>query len=171
MAALNENEYAHFFKPYISLVVDNNKNITENLEDTLKNFLNTIAKISSEKQEYSYEEGKWTIKELVQHLIDSERVFAYRALRFARNDNHVLAGFEQDDYVAVFDANARDFNDLLLELELTRKSTILLFKSFGETELNRVGNASGNNMSVRALGYIVSGHLLHHFNVMNDRYL
>ena len=171
MLELNENEFAHFYKPYIDAVASNGKSIVENLKDTLTEVLNTLSKISENKQEYRYAEGKWTIKELIQHLIDSERVFAYRALRFARNDSTVLSGFEQDDYVAVFDANTRDFDELLEEMELTRKSTILLFKSFGEKELIRVGVASGNNMSVRALGYVISGHLVHHFNIMKERYL
>ncbi len=171
MLQLNENEYGHYYKPYIDVVVGNEKGIIENLKNTLTEVLNTLSKIPENKQEYRYTEGKWTIKELIQHLIDSERVFAYRALRFARNDTTELAGFEQDDYVAVFDANTRDFDELLEDLELTRKSTILLFKSFGEKELMRIGTASGNDMSVRALGYVISGHLVHHFNIMKERYL
>ncbi len=171
MLQLNENEYGHYYKPYIDVVVGNEKGIIENLKNTLTEVLNTLSKIPENKQEYRYTEGKWTIKELIQHLIDSERVFAYRALRFARNDATELAGFEQDDYVTVFDANTRDFDELLEDLELTRKSTILLFKSFGEKELMRIGTASGNDMSVRALGYVISGHLVHHFNIMKERYL
>jgi hypothetical protein len=171
MLQLNENEFAHYYKPYIDAVAGNGKSIVENLNDTLIEFLNTLSNISEDKQEYRYAAGKWTIKELIQHLVDSERVFAYRALRFARNDSAELAGFEQDDYVAVFDANARGFDALLEELELTRKSTILLFKSFGEKELMQLGVASGTTMSVRALGCVVSGHLMHHFNIMNERYL
>jgi len=171
MLQLNENEFAHFYKPYIDAVAGNKKGIIENLKYTLTEVLNTLSKIPENKQEYRYAEGKWTIKELIQHLIDSERVFAYRALRFARNDATELAGFEQDDYVAVFDANTRDFDELLEDLELTRKSTILLYKSFGEKELMQIGTASGNDMSVRALGYVISGHLVHHFNIMKERYL
>jgi len=156
MSQLNKNEYAHYYKPYIDAVVGNEQGIIKNLKNTLTDVLNVLSIMPDDKQEYRYAKGKWTIKDLIQHLIDSERVFAYRALRFARNDATELAGFEQDDYVAVFDANTRDFGELLEELELTRKSTILLFKSFGETELNRTGTASGNNMSVRALGYVIS---------------
>ncbi len=145
--------------------------IVENLEDTLTIFLSTLSEIPVNKHEYRYAEGKWSIKELIQHLIDSERVFTYRALRFARNDATELGGFEQDDYVAVFEANTRDFYELLEELEMTRKSTVLLFKSFGQKELLRVGIASDNQMSVRALGYVISGHLVHHFQVIKERYL
>ena len=171
MLQLNENEFAHYYKPYIDTVARNKKGIIENLKYTLAEVLHTLSKIPENKQEYRYAEGKWTIKELIQHLIDSERVFAYRALRFARNDATELAGFEQDDYVVVFDANTRDFDELLEDLEFTRKSTILLYKSFGEKELMRIGTAGGNDMSVRALGYVISGHLVHHFNIMKERYL
>ena len=171
MSQLNENEYADFYKPYIDAVAGNEKGIIENLKDTLSDVLATLSSIPENKQEYRYAEGKWTIKELIQHLIDTERVFAYRALCFARNDATELAGFEQDDYVVVFDANSRDFYELLEELTLSRKSTILLFKSFGEKELIRMGIVSGSNMSVRALGYIISGHLIHHLNIVKERYL
>ena len=171
MLQLNDNEFAPYYKPYINAVAGNGKSIIENLEATLSEVLSRLEKLPQDKQEYRYAEGKWTIKELIQHLIDSERVFAYRALRFARNDGTALPGFEQDDYVTVFDANARDFNELLEEMKLTRKSTILLFKSFSEKELIRIGVASGTNMSVRALGTIISGHLVHHFNIMKERYL
>jgi len=171
MLQLNENEFAPYYKPYIDAVAENEKGIIENLEDTLTIFLNTLSKIAVDEQQYRYAEGKWTIKELIQHLIDSERVFAYRALRFARKDTTKLSGFDQDDYIVAFDANTRDFNELLQELEFTRKSTILLFSSFGEKELTRIGVASDTKMSVRALGYVISGHLLHHFNIMRERYL
>lgn len=171
MLQLNENEYHHYYRPYIDLVIDNGRTIVENLEDTIDIFLNTLSKIPASKQEYRYAEGKWTIKELIQHLIDSERVFGYRALRFARNDASELPGFEQNDYVAVYDANSRSLDDLLEELKMTRKSTIWLFKSLDTKELVRVGVASGNKMSVRALGYIISGHLIHHYNVIKERYI
>ena len=171
MSQLDENEYGAYYKQYIDAVTGNQKGIIENLRNTLTVTLATLSKLPENKQEYRYADGKWTIKELIQHLIDTERVFAYRALRFARNDATELSGFEQDDYIEVFDANTRDFDELLEELELTRKSTILLFKSFGEKELIRIGIASGSDMSVRALGYVISGHLVHHFNIMKERYL
>ena len=171
MSQLNENEYHQYYRPYIDFVIGNGKSIVENLEDTLTTFLSALSEIPTGKPEYQYAAGKWTPKEIVQHLIDTERVFAYRALRFARNDAHELPGFDQNDYVANFDANARDFHDLLDELKMTRKSTIWLFKSFGSKELIKAGHAGGNQMSVRALGYVISGHLIHHLHVINERYL
>ena len=171
MLQLNEKEYAHYYKPYIDALAADEKSIVEHLNDTLDDAIGVLSNLPKEKQIYSYAEGKWTIKELLQHIIDSERVFAYRALRFARNDTTTLPGFEQDDYRAIYNANKRDFKDLLEELVLTRKSIILLFKSFGEEELMRIGIASGTNMSVRALGYVISGHLQHHLNIIKKRYL
>ena len=171
MLQLNENEYAQYYKTYIDAVALNGKSIVQNLNDTLQEALELVSNLPEEKQLYRYAEGKWTIKELIQHIIDSERVFNYRALRFARNDATSLPGFEQDDYVAIYDANKRDFKDLLEEFEFTRKSSIALFKSFGDEELKRIGIASASNMSVRALGYIISGHLKHHMNIIKERYL
>ena len=171
MLQLNENEYAHYYKPYIDALMADEKSIVEHLKDTLDNALSVLSNLSEDKQMYSYADGKWTIKELLQHIIDTERVFAYRALCFARNDKTPLPGFEQDDYAAIYNANKREFRGLLEEFELTRKSIILLFKNFGEEELIRIGIASGNNMSVRALGYIISGHLQHHLNIIRERYL
>ncbi len=171
MSQLNENECHPYYKVYIDQVFSNGKTIVENLEDTVTTFLSTLSEIPVNKHEYRYANDKWSIKELIQHLIDSERVFSYRALRFARNDSTELSGFEQDDYVAVYEANSRDFHELLEELEMTRRSTVLLFKSFGEKELLRIGTASDNQMSVRALGYVIAGHLVHHYQVINERYL
>lgn len=171
MLQLNENEYAHYYKPYIDALVADEKSIVEHLKNTLDDAIGVLRNLSEDKQMYSYADGKWTIKELLQHIIDTERVFAYRALRFSRNDATPLPGFEQDDYAAIYNANKRDYKDLLEEFELTRKSIISLFKSFGEEELMRIGIASGNNMSVRALGYIISGHLQHHLNIIKERYL
>ncbi len=107
----------------------------------------------------------------MQHCIDTERVFCYRAMCFARNDSTSLPGFDQDIFVANGNANQLDFADLLDEMKTLRKSTIQLYKSFSEEALLRFGVASGNNISVRALGYLFSGHQLHHLNIVKERYL
>ena len=171
MLQLNENEYVHYFKPYLDALIGDEKSIVEYLNDTLDDAISVLSNLSEEKQGYSYAEGKWTIKEILQHIIDTERIFAYRALRFARNDATPLSGFEQDDYAAIYNANKRDYKDLLEEFELTRKSIISLFRSFGDEELIRIGISGGNNVSVRVLGYIISGHLQHHLNIIKERYL
>lgn len=130
--------------------------------------LNTI---SNEKAMLSYEEGKWSLKDLIQHVIDTERVFGYRALRFARNDKTELSGFEQDDYVNYAKANRRHISELMGEFTATRSSSISLFESFSEEELKREGIASGSSFSVEVLGYLISGHLVHHLNIIRERYL
>ena len=107
---------------------------------------------------------------MVQHVIDTERVFCYRALCFARNDITALPGFDQDLFVANDNANTRNWEDLLAEMRVVRQSTILLFNSFTDEALLRIGSGSGKNMSVRAIGFLCSGHQIHHLNVLKERY-
>ncbi len=165
-----KKEYAPYFKQYIQLV-DNNKGIVENLEDSQLEFNELFRNLPKEKGDYSYAKGKWSLKELIQHIIDTERIFCYRSLCFARNDKTELPGFNQDIFVANDNANDRDYYDLLDEMQILRKSTIQLFKSFSDKALLRVGVASNNKISVRALGYLFSGHQLHHLNVVKERYV
>ncbi len=171
MSQLNENEYGSYYRPYIITMVENGKGLIENMNDSLKDILNTLNKIPETKQLYKYADGKWTIKELVQHIIDTERVFSYRALRFARKDSTDLPGFDQDEFNVMANANSRNFKELLEELFLVRKSSISLFKSIDSETLKAIGTASGSEMSVRAIGYIISGHSLHHLKVLKERYL
>ena len=127
--------------------------------------------ISFFKHEFRYAEGKWTIKDIILHLIDAERIFAYRALRIARNDKTALPGFEENDYVVAANANNRGYESLLAEYETVRNVSISLFETFTSEELLRLGTASNNSVSVRAIGYIMLGHELHHKNVILERYL
>jgi hypothetical protein len=166
-----KNEYNPYFEQYIQLVTKEGKSIIENMEDSQKEFDTILRKLPEEKHSFSYAEGKWTLKELIQHTIDTERVFCYRAMCFARNDSTSLPGFDQDVFVANGNANQLEFTDLLDEMKTLRKSTIQLYKSFSEEALLRIGVASGNNISVRALGYLFSGHQLHHLNIVKERYL
>ena len=117
----------------------NKKSIIENLVASQKVFDDVLRNLPVEKHNFSYAEGKWTIKELIQHIIDTERVFSYRALCFARNDNTSLPGFDQDVFVENDNANDRNYYDLLNEMEVLRKSSIQLFKSFSDEALLRVG--------------------------------
>ncbi len=167
---MKDTEYAPFYAPYIQ-AVDTNKSIVLNLEDSLQQANKLLNGINSEKELYQYAAGKWTIKEIVLHLIDAEMVFNYRALRFARNDKTALSGFEENDYVQNSNANSIDFKVLIHDLSDLRKSTINLYKNMDDEMLQRGGNASANFMSVRAIGYITSGHLLHHLQVIKERYL
>jgi uncharacterized damage-inducible protein DinB len=165
------NEYADYFSRYIDPTIANGKSIIENLEESQQNFENALKNVPNEKQNYAYAEGKWTLKELIQHIIDTERIFCYRALCFSRNDQTSLPGFDQDLFIDHGNANERAYDDLIQEMNIVRQGTIQLFKSFSEEALKRVGVGSGNNMSVRAAGYIIAGHQNHHVRIAEERYL
>ena len=171
MSTLPDNEYALFYEPYIQALDNNEKSILENLKDTHIEAVALLKDLPETKQHYRYADGKWTIKELIQHIIDSERVLSYRALSFARRDAKDLAGFEEDDYVKNSNGDTRDYNDLLEEFSAVRNATILLFNSFTNEALQRIGSANGSIISVRALGFIISGHLQHHLTIIKDRYI
>jgi uncharacterized damage-inducible protein DinB len=166
-----KTEYAPYFQRYMQLSVLKGKTIIENLESAQDEFERVLRNLPDSKHSYSYASGKWTLKELIQHVIDTERVFCYRALSFARNDQTALPGFDQDVFVDNDTANERDYYDLLDEMKVLRKSSIQLFKSFSKEALLRIGVASNNKMSVRALGYLFSGHQIHHINIVKERYL
>ncbi|TYA58927.1 DinB family protein [Formosa maritima] len=164
-----ESEYADYYANYIKKA--GNQDIISGLESSLNNTMSFFKSIPEEKLEFRYEIGKWTIKDIIQHLIDAERVFAYRALRFARKDNTPLPGFEENDYTIAANANKRSREELLKEYQAVRESTIMLFKNFDEDTLKLVGIASNSNMSVRAIGFVIIGHETHHCDVIKSRYL
>lgn len=117
-----------------------------------------------------YADGKWTVRDILQHLIDSERIFQYRALRIARNDDTALPGFEENEYVPEAKGDTRSIDELLNEFESVRNSGIILFDSFDETMLQRKGICSEKEISVLAIGFSIAGHTLHHFNVIKEKY-
>ncbi|NGY36943.1 DinB family protein [Flavobacterium sp. XN-5] len=166
---LPNTEYAPYYAPYIEALDD--VNLIEELEICLHEFIKFVQNIPMDKFDYRYAEGKWTIKEIIQHLIDTERVFSYRALRISRNDKTPLPGFDENEYVENTNANERGLQVLLTELAVVRQSTLALFKSFSEEQLTRVGVASNCSVSVRAIGFIVIGHQKHHQKVFQERYL
>tara|TARA_B100000508_G_C11319786_1_gene208859 strand:+ start:35 stop:550 length:516 start_codon:yes stop_codon:yes gene_type:complete len=166
---LNDNEFAPFYRNYIKNL--GSVNLYEILTNSLDEMLTTLQNLPEDKLLYSYAEGKWTIKELVQHIIDAERVFCYRALRFSRNDATNLPGFNEDWYVENSNGNDRDFNDLLNEFVLVRNSTISLFNSFTSKMLTLKGAINNSDMSVRALGFIIAGHQTHHLKIIKEKYL
>lgn len=170
ISQLQSNEYSQFYANYVALVSDE-YSLLEELEISVHRLVKFVREIPMDKFDYRYAEGKWTIKDILQHLIDAERVFAYRALCFARNDKTELPGFEEDDYVIEANANKRSIQDLLTELLIVRQSSLALFKSFNDEQLIRIGTASNNPMSVRALGFIIIGHQNHHQRVFEERYL
>lgn len=170
MSQPKKSEYPVFYSPYIE-VLDKASSLMENFEASLELFEKIFYDVPEDKYEFRYQEDKWTIKEVVQHLIDAERVFVYRALRFSRKDENSLSGYEENSYVANYDINRRDFNSLLDEFCLLRRSTIIMFENFEKSELELMGKVEGNLISVRALGFICSGHVFHHLNVIKERYL
>lgn len=166
---LSDTEFAPFYQSYISLA--NEGDLVEELEISVHEFIKFVQNIPMDKFDYRYAEGKWTIKDIIQHLIDSERVFAYRALRIARNDKTPLPGFEENSFANEANGNDRKLQEMLTELALVRQSTIFLFKNFSDEVLQRIGTASEKAVSVRALGFIIIGHQKHHQKVFEERYL
>jgi hypothetical protein len=131
-------------------------------------FLNSIPE---EKGKYSYAADKWTINEVIEHIIDTERIFAYRALCIARGEKKILPGFEQDDYVRGAHSNNRKLSELIEEFRKVRTANLSLFKSFDEDDINSRGNVSDYQITVNAILYIVAGHANHHLNILRNRYL
>ena len=170
ISELNENEYAIYFDKYIKL--SNNETILlEELEICLHDFIRFVQNIPLDKFDYRYDVNKWTIKEIIQHLIDTERIFQYRALRISRNDVTPLPGFDENNYATNSNGNSRSIQDLLTEMAVVRQSTLSLFKSFSKEQLLLIGTASENKISVRAIGFILIGHQKHHQKIFQERYL
>ena len=164
-----KGDYAEYYHNYIEMV--EGEDIVQVLEDHLQTFENFYSSITEEQGEFAYAQGKWTIKEVIGHVIDAERIMAYRALAFARGEEQALPGFEQDEYVANSNFGERKLDDLINEFKTLRTSNIALFKSFSEKQFNRKGTASGNEVSVLALAFIIAGHELHHQKILKERYL
>ena len=161
------------FNPYYSSYIEKAQSfdLLKGLEESKEEIVELLNSIPEAKQHYSYAEGKWTTKEVVQHLLDSERVFAYRALRIGRGDKTPLPGFEQDDYIVPSNANKREWHEMIEEYKIIRRSSQILFETFTSEQLLYMGSASGSNVSVRALGYIIIGHEQHHALIIRSRYL
>ncbi|NRF41956.1 DinB family protein [Pedobacter foliorum] len=161
------HEYPVWAETYIKLVGDDVMEQLEKQSTEFPDFINSLI----EKADYAYAPGKWTIKELIGHIIDSERVFVYRLMCFARGEQHALPGFEEDDYVANAHFSDRSLLSLSEEFALLRKSNLYLFKSLTEKELNRSGTASERQITVRAILFVMAGHIMHHLGIIKERYL
>lgn len=168
MNPLKSDEYPAIYTDYIENVAGS---VLEELHEQLVTFPEFIQGIAEDQGEFSYAEGKWTIKEVLCHILDTERVMAYRALRFARNDMTELAPFEQDEFVQNGRHNERTLDSIAEEFKYLRKSNLLLFETFNETELARKGMASGRLVTVKAFLYVIAGHLTHHRIILKERYL
>lgn len=158
-----------FYHNYINKVSKEDLNAI--FTDHQHQFLDLLTSIPPEKWDYAYAEGKWTIKEVVQHVIDGERIFCYRALCFARKDTTPLPGFDENDYALYSKASQRTPNDLINELKTVQKSSADLFASFDREQLEATGTANQNPNYVLGIGYIIVGHTLHHMDILKERYL
>lgn len=168
-SSLTNNEYAEYYAQYFQTLED--VELLEELEISVHRLIRFVQEIPMDKYDFQYAPGKWTIKDILQHLIDSERVFSYRAMRFGRNDQTELPSYDENAYADEAKGNQRSIKELLTELAVVRQSTISLFKSFSEQQLLRDGIASGKRMSVRALGFVIIGHQNHHQRIFAERYL
>ena len=162
-----KSEYAEFYENYVSMVSETD--IVAALRDQIAELEN--LGITEENGDFAYAEGKWTMRQTLNHLIDGERVFAYRAFRISRGDQTPLAGFEQNFYVANSNSSAQKIADLFAEFSLLRQSNIILFKNLTEEMWSHIGTASENAVSVRAIAYIMVGHVRHHTRILRERYL
>lgn len=162
------DEYPIFYKGYVDTVTDD---VLVELDHQINIFQALLKQIPTEKASFAYAEGKWTILELIGHILDTERIMAYRALRFARNDSSPLAGFEENDYVANAHFADRTLESMAEEFEHLRKANLFLIRSMDEVELARVGISNEKPISVKALIFIIAGHLNHHMRILTERYL
>lgn len=163
------DEYFEYYDTYVSKVDGND--CMPKLREQSEELRSAVAGLDESKGTYRYDEGKWTIKEVLSHLIDAERIFAYRILRIAREDKTPIEGFEQDGYIENSNANNRTFADLLDEFDLQRRSNLLMLNNISDEASKRMGTASDNPVSVRALAYISAGHVEHHLRILKERYL
>jgi uncharacterized damage-inducible protein DinB len=169
MSRPEKSEYAEYYDRYISLVQEDDiLEVLENQQAELRDF---FQQITEEKSHYAYGADKWTIKEVIGHMTDGERIFAYRALRISRADQTPIEGFEQDGYIENSNFNSTPLAELTRELHLTREANLLFFKNLTDEAWLRTGTASENPVSVRAIAYIMAGHIRHHLKILNERYL
>ena len=164
----NKNDYAPYYEGYISLVEGNDIfKILVSQSIKTQEVLNSFPKAMGD---FTYQPGKWTVKQVIGHLIDTERVMAYRAMCIARDEKQSLPGFDQDDYVKAGNFNKRDLFDLVYDFRLLRESNMLLAKGLDKEVLSKRGTANNKEVTVLALFYIIAGHEKHHMNILRDRY-
>lgn len=163
------DEYAPFYANYVTKAGDGD--IVETLARLKDSTWQLFNSVGADKQDYAYAEGKWTLKQLLNHMIDAERVFAYRILCFSRYDENALPGFDENTYVENADVSQRTLHDLAAEFKSLREANLYLYKSISTPQSLFKGMASGKPVSVRALLYIAAGHEIHHIHIIKERYL
>ncbi len=164
-----KEEYGGHFGTYIDAVPEGN--IVDILAEDLKATSEFLSDLPLEKAEYRYAADKWTIKEVIGHIADTERIMSYRLLRIARGDSTPLPGFDQDEYMKHVNFNASSLADLIADYIAVRKATLTLVHSLADEAWGRKGTASNTVMSVKALAYVIAGHGIHHIRIVKDRYL
>jgi len=169
IAKPNPDEFAAYYGNYVSKV--DTENPLKELRKSRKELLKLFSGLKKKELNHRYAEGKWSVKEILAHIMDGERIFSYRALRIARNDQTPLPGFDENEYTPASKAHERKIKSMLKEYEALRDSTIELFSSFDEDMMMQMGTASDNPVSVRALLYIILGHQKHHLGIIRERYL
>ena len=163
------NEYGEWYAGYVSSITE--MDVVTVLAEQIEEIAGLYGSIDEAKGTFTYAEGKWTVKELLGHIIDAERVFGYRLHRFSHGDATPLSSFDQDIYVANGRSNSRTFADLIDEFVSQRRSNVALIRSFRQEDWNLTGIASDNPVSVRALAFIMAGHVRHHSSILKERYL
>lgn len=166
---LNLESVPHSYKNYVKQIEETD--LIQALRISGHRMLELVHFIKDEKADYRYADGKWTVREVLCHVIDAERIFAYRAMRFARNDKTSLAPFEENDYAVQANASGRSLRKIADEMAHLRVSTIDMFDGFTPEMLTRKGTANNNELSVVALGFIIAGHETHHRKILMERYL
>ena len=162
-------DFPHYFARYISRVESDS--LSQAMATYAKPLAEFYTNLPEAKAGYRYAPGKWTLKELLQHIVDTERIMSYRLLRISRGDTTPLASFDEDSYAAASNANARNFDSIKEEFLTVRKSTDLLIASLSEEQLALEGVASNLPVKANAVGYIIFGHMLHHKAVLEEKYL
>lgn len=163
-------EYPPFATGYIALAIAHD-DVLKLLTDLMESTAATFSSLPADKGDYRYAPGKWSIKEMLGHIIDTERVFGYRALCISRGEQQNLPGFEQNDYVENSEAAKRTMPDLIAEFKTVRQSNLYFLRSLSTQQANRLGLSNSNPVSVRGLAHMIAGHELHHLNILRDRYL
>lgn len=164
-----KGEYPPYFQAYLDIVTETD--LIEAMNETAEADADFIREIDESMTQYAYEPGKWSVAEVIQHVIDAERVFAYRAMCIARGETVNLPGFDENEYAAKSAANGRTLEELADELETVRYASAMLFESFDDEMMMRIGTCNNNKVSVRALAGIIIGHARHHMHIIEERYL
>ncbi|MGG3468632.1 DinB family protein [Neobacillus pocheonensis] len=164
-----ESEYPEYYVPYVNSVPEGD--LLTHLKENLTKITELFENISEEDADFRYASGKWSIREVLGHMTDTERIMSYRLLRIGRGDQTALAGFEENDYVAASQINRLPVKNILDDFVATRKATITLIENMPEGAWANVGNANNTEVTARAVAYIIAGHEIHHRKIINDRYL